>query len=90
MPLDAADRDRLDDYRTMMGAEAGNLAFALDQLTDVMALVGQHAVYCRIEKGFHAGEPSLDLSAVLEGLQNAKALLQETMQQLRRGGGDAG
>lgn len=85
MALEPADRERLDDYRTMMGDEAGNLAFVLDRLTDVMALVGQHTVYCRIEKGLHAGEPALDLSAVLAGLRDAKALVQETMLRLRHG-----
>ena len=84
MELSPAERDRLEDLRQMMGAEAGNLAFALDRLTDVMALVGQHKVYCRIEKGLRAGEPALDLVAIFDGLNTAKALLQESMQHLRQ------
>jgi hypothetical protein len=84
MNLTPAERDRLDDYRHMMGGGAGNLAFALDTLTDVMALVGQHKVYCRVEKGFRAGEPPFDLVEVLDALHKAKALVQETLQDLRR------
>jgi hypothetical protein len=84
MDLTPEERDRLDGYRQMMGDDAGGLAFALDQLTDVMALVGQHTVYCRIEKGPHAGEASLDLAEVLAGLQKAKSLVQESLQHLRK------
>ena len=72
-----------DDYRFMMGESAGDLALALDQLTDVMALVGQHTVYCRLEKGPRAGEPPLDVVELLETLQKAKTLVQETMLKLR-------
>jgi hypothetical protein len=84
MELSPGERERLEDLRQMMGAQAGSLAFALDRLTDVMALVGQHKVYCRIEKGLRAGEPALDVVAILDGLRTAKTLLQETMQQLRQ------
>ena len=50
----------------MMGTEAGGLALALDTLTDVMAMLGQHKVYCRVEKGPRAGQPPLDLAEILE------------------------
>ena len=42
MPLTPAERDKLQDYQTMMGIEAGALALALDNMTDIMALLGQH------------------------------------------------
>jgi hypothetical protein len=83
MPLDPHEARRLDDYRFQMGPEAGNLALALDQLTDVMALVGQHVVYCRVEKGPRAGQPPLDVAELLDTLQKAKTLVQETMLTLR-------
>jgi hypothetical protein len=83
MPLSPGERDQLDDYRQMMGSSAGTLALALDRLTDVMALLGQHKVYCRLEKGPRAGEPPLDLLEVLETLQTAKGLIQETLLSLR-------
>lgn len=83
MALSAAERSKLDDYRFMMGETAGNLALALEQLTDVMALVGQHTVYCRVEKGPREGEPPLDVTELLATLQNAKSLVQEAMLHLR-------
>ncbi|MFL5342726.1 MAG: hypothetical protein ACJ8F7_21550 [Gemmataceae bacterium] len=83
MALSADERAKLDDYRFMMGEPAGNLALALEQLSDVMALVGQHTIYCRVEKGPRAGEPPLDVTELLAALQNAKALVQETMLKLR-------
>jgi hypothetical protein len=75
--------DKLEDYRTMMGRDAGSLALALDSLTDVMAMLGQHKVYCRVEKGPRAGEPPLDLAEILDAMQRIKSLVQETMQSLR-------
>src|SRR5207253_618772 len=86
MQLTPGERDRLDDYRQMMGDEAGNLALALDSLTDGMALIGQHAVYCRVERGPRAGAPALDLAEVLDALDKAKALVQETLLKLRQDG----
>ena len=83
MALTPAEREQLDDYRHMMGPTAGTLALALDRLTDVMALLGQHKVYCRVEKGPRAGEPPLDLVEVLDTLQTAKGLVQETLLTLR-------
>jgi hypothetical protein len=83
MALSAAEQTKLDDYRFMMGDPAGSLALALEQLTDAMAAVGQHTVYCRVEKGPRAGEPPLDVAELLETLANAKALVQETMLKLR-------
>jgi hypothetical protein len=85
LQLTPDERDRLDDYRQMMGAEAGGLAFALDSLTDVMALLGQHKVYCRVEKGPRAGEPPLDLAEALATLATAKALVQQALVALRKG-----
>ena len=55
MPLTPEELATLDDYRHMMGADAGGLALALDQLTDVMAMLGQHKVHCRVEKGPRGG-----------------------------------
>jgi hypothetical protein len=82
-PLTAEEKAKLDDFRFMMGASAGNLALVLDQLTDVMALIGQHKVYCRVEKGPRTGEPPLDVVELLQILQKAKTLVQETMLELR-------
>jgi len=90
MELTPAEREQLDDYRQMMGPQAGNLAMALDSLTDVMALLGQHTVYCRVERGPRAGQPPRDIVAVLDTLQKAKALVQQALQELRTGPENSG
>lgn len=83
MPNDA-DRERLDNLQFQLGPEAGNLALALEQLTDAMAMVNLHAVYCRIEKGPHAGQPPMDVRELLATLEKAKTLVQDTIQRLRQ------
>ena len=80
--LNDAERERLDDLRTMLGPEAGSLALALDKLTDAMAMVNLHAVYCRVEKGPRAGQPPLDVADVLKTLEVAKKMVQETIERL--------
>ena len=85
MSLTSAQREQLQDYQQMMGPDAGALALALDQLTDVMAMLGQHKVHCRVEKGPRVGEATLDLVETLDTLQTAKTLVQETMLRLRDG-----
>ena len=84
--MNREENDKLDDYQFMLGADAGRLALALDQLTDAMAMIGQHTVHCRVEKGPRAGEPPLDVAELLETLQNAKLLIQETMLRLKKAG----
>lgn len=83
MDLTPGEREKLADYQQMMGPLAGNLALALDSLTDVMALLGQHKVYCRVDKGPRAGQPPLDLVELLDTLQKAKTLVQQTLLDLR-------
>jgi len=83
MGLNPAEKEKLEDYQTMLGMEAGRLALAMDQLTDVMAGLGQHKVYCRVEKGPRSGEPPLDLVELLDTLQKAKTLVQQTLLQFR-------
>jgi hypothetical protein len=81
--MNSEEKDKLDDYQFMLGPDAGRLALALDQLTDAMAMVGQHTVHCRVEKGPRAGEPPLDVAQLLQTLQDAKLLVQETMLKLK-------
>ena len=83
MALTPTERETLADYQQMMGQDAGKLALALDTLTDVMAMLGQHKVYCRVEKGPRAGQPPLDLVGALQALQTTKTLVQESMLRLR-------
>jgi hypothetical protein len=65
----------------MMGATRGRLAVALDLLTDSLALVGQHGVYCKSER--FPGKPRMDIALVLEQLDDAKQLVQSAMENLR-------
>lgn len=74
--------DTLERHETMMGPARGRLAVALDLLTDSMALVGQHGVYCRSER--MPGQPKMDIALVLEQMDDAKQLLQSAMEELRR------
>ena len=75
-------RDSLERHETMMGPVRGRLAVALDLLTDSLALVGQHGVYCRSER--FPGQPKMDIALVLEQLADAKELLQSAMQESKR------
>jgi hypothetical protein len=75
-------RDALELHETRMGSARGRLAVALDLLTDSMALVGQHGVYCRSER--LPGQPKMDIGLVLEQLGDAKLLVQSAMEELKR------
>ena len=73
-------KDALEVHETMMGPARGRLAVALDLLTDSLALVGQHGVYCRSER--FPGQPKMDIALVLEQLADAKQLVQSAMEGL--------
>jgi hypothetical protein len=73
-------RDALERHETMMGASRGRLAVAMDLLTDSIALVGQHGIYCRSERVI--GQPKMDIALVLEQLNDAKQLVQSAMETL--------
>jgi hypothetical protein len=73
--------DTLERHEMMMGTARGRLAVALDLLTESMALVGQHGVYCRSER--FPGQPKMDVALVLEQLEDAKQLLQSAMEDLK-------
>jgi hypothetical protein len=74
-------RDTLETHETMMGTARGRLAVALDLLTDSLALVGQHGVYCRSER--FPGQPRMDVALELEQHDDAKQLVQSAMEELR-------
>jgi len=76
-------RRELEVHETMMGSERGRLAVALDLLTDALAMVGQHGVYCQSAR--RPGKPSMDIAIVLEHITDAKELLQSVMELDRRG-----
>ena len=70
-------RDALEIHETMMGPGRGRLAVALDLLTDALALVGQHGVYCQSTR--FPGKPTLDIALVLEQIGDATELLQSVI-----------
>ena len=82
MPLSDEDATRLDDYRFQMGHDAGNLALALDRLTDAITALNQHAVYYRLEQGQRKTAPP-DLAPLLAVLTDAKQLVQESLLRLK-------
>jgi hypothetical protein len=71
-------RDELERHETMMGQANGRLAVALDLLTDALAMVGQHGVYCQSAR--LPGRPTLDITMVLEQIGDAKELLQSVIE----------
>ena len=73
--------DTLERHETMMGATRARLAVALDLLTDSLALVGQHGVYCHSER--FPGQPRMDIALVLEQLDDAKQLVQSAMETIK-------
>ena len=72
-------RETLEIHETMMGQGRGRLAVAMDLLTDALAMVGQHAVYCQSAR--LPGRPTLDIALVIEQIGDAKELLQTVIEQ---------
>ena len=68
----------LEVHETMMGTARGRLAVAMDLLTDALAMVGQHGVYCQSSR--HPGRPTLDITMVLEQIRDAKDLVQSVIE----------
>ena len=75
-------RDELERYETMMGISRGRLAVTLDSITDAMALVGQHGVYCQSQRWL--GKPVMDIQMVMKSLDDAKVLIQSVMEELKQ------
>jgi hypothetical protein len=70
--------DAIERHETMLGQTRGRLAVALDLMTDALAMVGQHGVYCQSAR--RPGRPAMDLTIVLEQLGDAKELVQSVME----------
>jgi hypothetical protein len=71
-------REALETNETMYGQARGRLAVAMDLLTDALALVGQHGVYCQSAR--FPGRPAMDIALVLEQIGDAKELVQGVME----------
>jgi hypothetical protein len=82
MPVFDEKHEELDHYETMMGVSRGRLAVTMDMITDAMALVGQHGVYCQSQRW--PGKPVLDIQIVMKNLGDAKELIQSVMAELNK------
>lgn len=71
----------LEAYQFQMGAVRGRLALSLDLLTDALVLAGQHGVYCQSAR--QPGKPKMDIQAILQGIESAKELIIDSMQDLK-------
>jgi hypothetical protein len=74
-------REELEKYEFMMGIPRGRLAVTMDLITDAMAFVGQHGVYCQSQRW--PGKPVMDIQIIMKQLTDAKELLQSVMQELK-------
>jgi hypothetical protein len=75
-------RDELEKYEFMMGPARGRLAVTMDVVTDAMALVGQHGVYCQSQRW--PGKPVMDIQIIMKSLEEAKELIRSVMDDLKR------
>ena len=84
MPRSVFDEKRkeLDIHELQMGVSRGRLAVSMDMLTDAMALVGQHGVYCQSSR--QPGKPAMDIQIVLQQLDGAKQLISSVLEELRK------
>lgn len=80
------DRESLDRYEFQMGVPRGRLALALDKLTEALILVGQHGVYCQSAR--QPGKPKMDIQIILNELADAKLLVADVMDEIKRAATD--
>ena len=82
MPVFDDNQQELEHYETMMGVPRGRLAVTMDMITDAMALVGQHGVYCQSQRW--PGRPVMDIQIIMKQLTGAKELIQSVMAELEK------
>lgn len=75
-------QEELEQFEFMMGTARGRLAVTMDLITDAMAFVGQHGVYCQSQR--QPGKPVMDIQIVMKQLADAKELIQSVMEELRK------
>ena len=74
-------KDELEKFEFMMGPARGRLAVTLDVLTDALVLVGQHGVYCKSAR--NPLLPAMDIQLITRGIEDAKQLIGDVMQELK-------
>lgn len=82
MPVFEEKQEELEHYETMLGVPRGRLAVTMDAITDAMALVGQHGVYCQSQRW--PGKPVMDIQIIMKSLTDAKELIQSVMEELKK------
>ena len=82
MPVFDEKQEELERYETMMGVPRGRLAVTMDTITDAMALIGQHGVYCQSQRW--PGKPVMDIQIIMKSLTDAKELIQSVMEELKK------
>ena len=75
-------QEELEKYEFMMGVPRGRLAVTMDLLTDALALVGQHGVYCQSAR--QPGKPAMDIQIIMNSIDHAKDLIRSVMEELQR------
>ena len=75
-------REAKERYEFQMGTVRGGLATALDILTDALALVGQHGVYCRSSR--QPQYPAMDVRLVMEQIEDSKGLIIAAMKEMKK------
>ena len=75
-------REAKERYEFQMGPVRGGLATALDILTDALALVGQHGLYCRSQR--QPQYPAMDVRLVMEQIEGSKGLIIDAMERLKK------
>jgi hypothetical protein len=74
-------QEELEHFEMRMGVPRGRLAVTMDLVTDAMALVGQHGVYCQSQRW--PGKPVMDVQLIMKNLTDAKELIQSVMEELK-------
>jgi hypothetical protein len=74
-------QEELEHFELRMGVPRGRLAVTMDLVTDAMALVGQHGVYCQSQRW--PGKPVMDVQLIMKSLTDAKELIQSVMEELK-------
>jgi len=82
MPVFDEKQEELEHFETMMGVPRGRLAVTMDTITDAMALVGQHGVYCQSAR--QPGKPAMDIQIVSKCITDAKELIISVMTELKK------
>jgi hypothetical protein len=75
-------REELERLELQMGVPRGRLALAMDLLTDSLVLVAQHGIYCQSAR--QPGKPKMDIQLILKGLNDAKELVADVMDEIKR------